>query len=241
MLSLTDLKTWVHRDIKRLDKLLLVLSSLDSPCQIKDIRKRALEAGLSIPKKWNLTAYLRSSEGLAIKTPVGWEITESGKQHLQDLGVTKISPEATDVTRGFRTELSKIKDTTTRSFIDESIKCCEAGLYRSAIVMSWISAVAVLYNHVHTKHLEKFNTEAKRIDPKWKDANTTDDISKMRESDFLDRIEKISIIGKDVKKELKLCLDRRNSCCHPNSLSIGASTAAHHVEILLLNVFKPLQ
>ncbi len=31
---------------------------------------------------------------------------------------------------------------------------------------------------------------------------------------------------------------RRNGCGHPNSLKIGANTAAHHIEILLLNVFQ---
>jgi hypothetical protein len=41
-----------------------------------------------------------------------------------------------------------------------------------------------------------------------------------------------------VKNELKECLDRRNGCGHPNSLKIGANTVAHHIEILLLNVFK---
>ncbi len=112
------------------------------------------------------------------------------------------------------------------------------GLYRSAIVMSWLAAVDVLHNHVHTNHLKALNTEAGRVDAKWKGAKTTDGLGRMGESDFLDRIVALSIIGKNVKKELKDCLDRRNGCGHPNSLQIGANTVAHHIEILLLNVFK---
>ena len=107
--------------------------------------------------------------------------------------------------------------------------------------MSWIGAVSVLYEHVHAKHLTRFNAEANRVDSKWRDASTTDDLSRMREADFLERITALSIIGKDVKKELKSCLDRRNSCGHPNSLQISANTAAHHVEVLLLNVFNRFQ
>lgn len=107
--------------------------------------------------------------------------------------------------------------------------------------MSWIGAVAVLYNHIHANHLKAFNIEAKRIDSKWKDAITTDDLARIRESDFLDRITTLSIIGKNVKKELKNCLDLRNSCGHPNSLQISANTAARHIEVLLLNVFKNFQ
>jgi hypothetical protein len=60
----------------------------------------------------------------------------------------------------------------------------------------------------------------------------------MSEADLLDRIAAISVVGKNVRKELKDCLDRRNACGHPNSLKIGANTAAHHIEILLPNVFK---
>ena len=41
--------------------------------------------------------------------------------------------------------------------------------------------------------------------------------------------------------ELRNCLDRRNGCGHPNSLKIGPNTVAHHIEILLLNVFKAFQ
>jgi hypothetical protein len=104
--------------------------------------------------------------------------------------------------------------------------------------MSWLAAVDVLHRFVHQKYLAEFNAEAKRVDSRWRDAKTTDDLGRMAEVDFLDRIAGISLVGKNVKKELKDCLDRRNACGHPNSLRVGANTAAHHIEILLLNIFK---
>ena len=171
MLNGTELKTWLQRDLGRCDKLLLILASLDAPCRIRDIKERAKEAGFWIPGKWNPSSSLGRSKGLAIRTPKGWEITDAGKQHLRNLGVTKISPAAVRIATDLREELSNIKDTATRSFVEEAIGCYEAELYRSAIVMSWVSAVAVLHDHVHAKHLEEFNTEAKRVNPKWKDAH----------------------------------------------------------------------
>lgn len=241
MLSSDELKAWLHRKLSSLDKLLLILATFDAPCDVKDIKARAEEAGFRIPKGWNPSASLRRSRGLAIRTPAGWEITASGKQHLRNLGVTRISPAAVNVAIDLREELPNINDNDTRAFVEEAIKCYEAELYRSAIVMSWLAAVDVLHNHVHANHLAAFNAEARRVDSRWRDARTTDDLGRMRESDFLDRIAAISIIGANVKKELKNCLDRRNGCGHPNSLQIGANTAAHHIEILLLNVFKPFQ
>ena len=94
---------------------------------------------------------------------------------------------------------------------------------------------------VFVSALEAFNAEAKRVVPGWKVAKTTDDLGRMSEHDFVERIAALSIIGKNVKKELKSCLERRNGCGHPNSLTIGTNTVAHHIEILLLNVFKIFQ
>ena len=241
MLSLPDLKTWLHSDLGHRDKLLLILASFDSPCQIKGIKERAKEAGFKVPTKWNLSSYLSKSKGLAIRTLEGWEISDRGKQHLRELGVTNISPAADRVATDLRAMIQYIKDEGTRSFVEEAIKCYEFGLYRSAIVMSWIGAVAVLYNHICADHLEAFNREAKRVDSRWKKAKTTDDLSRMGEADFLDRIAAISIIGKDVKRELTSCLGHRNGCSHPNSLEISTNAVASHIEVLLLNVFKKFQ
>ena len=239
MISVNELKTWLHTDTSRLDKLLLILASLESACQVGEVRERANEAGLRIPKSWNVSRILGRSNGLAIRTPRGWEITEAGLQHVRQLNDFGISVGEREVALGLRTELARISSSDTRAFVEEAVNCYEAHLYRSAIVMSWLAAVDVLKKHVLANHLSAFNTEAKRVDPKWRNAKTTDDLARMKEADFLDRIVALSVIRKNVKTELKECLERRNGCGHPNSLKIGANTVTHHIEILLLNVFKP--
>lgn len=173
---------------------------------------------------------------MAIRTNEGWEISTGGLQRLRDLGLTVDA--AVQVSHDLRDELPKIPDADTRAFAEEAIKCHEFGLYRSAIVMSWIAAVGVLYQFVHKHHLHAFNVEAKRINSRWKDARTTDDLGRMSESDFLDRLAGMSILGKNAKNELKACLNLRNGCGHPNSLQISTNTSAHHIEVLLLNVFR---
>ena len=239
MISETDLKTWLHRNISRLDKLLLILATFVKGCQVREIRVRADESGMRIPNNWNVSDILGRSKGLAIRTPSGWETTEAGRQHLRDLGVSSVSPAELEVATGLRTELAKIGNPETRAFVGEAIECYELHLYRSAIVMSWLAAVDVLQRHVVANHLSSFNAAAKRVHARWKNAKTADDVGQMREADFLERIAAISMIGKNVKAELKTCLDRRNSCGHPNSLKIGANTVTHHIEVLLLNVFEP--
>ena len=108
--------------------------------------------------------------------------------------------------------------------------------------MSWIAAVYILYEHVCAKHLDKFNDEGpRRKDEKWRNAKTVDDLGRMKEVVFLDRIESLSIINRVVKDQLKICLNLRNSCSHPNSLESSHKIMEVHFEILLKNIFKKFQ
>jgi hypothetical protein len=238
LLTLDSLKKELHRpDLTQLDKLLIILDSFDQECGVKDIKERARKSGLKITNSWNPSSSLSRSNGLAINTGTGWELTEAGQERIKKLGVKRINVSVAQVRDDLRAELPKMKNEATRSFVEEAIKCFEHNLHRSAVVMSWLAAMDVLYRHVHTHYLKEFNAEAVRIDQKWKAAKSTDDLGRMKESDFLDRISSLSIIGKNVRAELVNCLNLRNGCGHPNSLKLGANTVAHHIEILLMNVF----
>jgi hypothetical protein len=205
------------------------------------MRTRAEEAGFKIPKKWNMSDVLGRSGGLGIRVPAGWELTDLGKNHLRNLGVESVSPAAMQVAADLRKHLDNVQNVTTRAFVEEAIKCHEAKLYRSAIVMSWVAAIDVLYRAVVANHLADFNAEALRVSNKWKAAVNEDGLTKMQESDFLDRLVPIGVIGKNVKEELAKALKLRNGCGHPNSLKIGPNMVASHIETLILNVFEPFQ
>lgn len=239
MLKIPELKNWLHRKLSRADKLLLVLGSFEVPCGVSDIRSRGQEAGFRVPTNWNISTILARTNGLAIRTKSGWELTDTGKHHLRMLGVAKVSPAAMQIATDLRQLLAKVNDKQTRAFVGEAVHAHELELFRSAVVMSWLAAVHVLKKEVSAKHLEAFNAEAARVDMKWKAAKTADDIGRMKESDFLDRIAAISMIGKNVKEKLKVCLDTRNACGHPNSFKLGPNAVASHIEILLLNVLEP--
>ena len=239
MLKSDELKDWLHRDLTRLDKMLLVLAATNGSQSVSQIKDAAASAGFREPKNknWNLSQLLGGSKGKAIRTDTGWELTDVGKLHLRTLGVSNISPAVMQVAIDLRSHLQTISDPQTRDFVEEAIKCHEAGLYRSAVVMSWLGAMDVLHKHVHANHLATFNAEAKRVDAKWKTAVTTDDLGRMTEANFLDRLAAISVIGKNRKVELQNALNLRNGCGHPNSLKVGANKSAAHIETLLENVF----
>jgi hypothetical protein len=239
LLKIDDLKTWLHRDLSQGDKLLLILGSFDAPCSIAAIKKCAGEAGFRRVKDWNVSGILGRTKGLAINTHAGWELSDSGKQHLNRLGVGKINPAAVQLATDLRALLAKVNGAETRAFLEEAVQCYEMECYRSAVVMSWLAAFHVLKTVVHQKHLKAFNTEAHRVDLRWKTAKTTDDLGLMKEGEFLDRMAAISVIGKNVKTDLKKALDLRNACGHPNSYRLGERVVSSHIESLLLNVFQP--
>ncbi|MBL1321038.1 MAG: hypothetical protein COA63_008275 [Methylophaga sp.] len=240
MLDISVLKELLHqKQFTNTEKLLLCLSfEVDKPKAVSEIKEIAKKSGFRKAKDWNISSYLGKTNGLAIRVDKGWELTNSGKKRVSQLsGAVTLNP-TPKISANLRSHLARIKDTDTVAFLDEAIRCYESKLYRAAIVMSWVGAASLLYDYVINNKLNAFNTEAVRRDPKWKAANKKDDLSKMKEYNFLQILCAISVLGKSVKDELEACLKLRNGCGHPNSLKVGESRVASHIETLMLNVFS---
>ena len=240
MLTREQLKDLLSKkEYSRTDKLLICLAvDADIPKAVAAVRNLAEASGLRAVKTWNVSQFLGAARGLAIRTTDGWELTSDGKARVQALvGPASNSPVA-QVIPQLRAHLPKIGNAQTAAFVEEAIKCLESGLLRAGVVLGWVGAMAVLYDHVVAHHLATFNAAAKNQNSKWKSAATVDDLARMKEADFLTVLESASIIGRSVKQELEGCLKLRNGAGHPNQLRIGNSRAAAHVESLMLNVFS---
>jgi hypothetical protein len=240
LLDLNSLKDLLHQaELSNTDRLLLCLAyEGGSPKKVSEIVSIAKSGGLAKAKNWNVSSYLAKSAGLAIRTDLGWELTSDGKKRVATLAGSAISTPVPRVAAVLRSHLSKITDKETAAFLDEAIRCYEAKLYRAAVVLSWVGAVSVLYDHVIATKLNDFNLEARRRDVKWRNAKKKDDLARMKEYDLLQVLNAISVIGKNVKEELEGCLKFRNGCGHPNSLQIGEARVSAHIETLVLNVFS---
>lgn len=228
--------------LKKTQRLLLLLAcEVDKPKKTAEVRKLGAELGLLEIEKWPVEQLLRATKSKATKLKDGWVLTSEGKHELSGAFELKGAASPANVAATHLRELlPKLRDETTKSFVEEAIRCLEVSppLLRAAVVLSWVGAVSVLHAHVVKKKLKEFNTEALKRDPKWKPARTADDLGLMSEDAFLDILQKISVIGKNVKQELKdTCLKLRNGSGHPNTLVLGENRVAGHVEILILNVF----
>jgi hypothetical protein len=177
---------------------------------------------------------LASLNGFAIRSPEGWELTDAGKTEIARMTGAALQPSPSSTLRKL---LSKLNSPDVAAFIEEAIGSVEAHRYRAAVVLSWVGAMAILYEYVVANELAAFNAEASRRDAKWRTAKTGDDLSRMKEHDFLQILEAISVIGKNVKVELEACLKLRNGCGHPNSLKVAEHRVNSHIETLVLNVY----
>ncbi len=239
MFDIRLLKQLVHAPgLSKTDRLLLAIAVDDNrPKSVTEIRDLAVDAGARGAKTWNISALLASSRGKAIRTDAGWELGPAGLTRVQEMAGRSVGTPSLTVAVDLRALLPNLRSVDVRAFVEEAIACYESKLYRAAVVLSWVGALSLIYDVVVRNRLTAFNTEAARRDQKWRHATTADDLARMKEHDFLQVAEAISVIGKSVKAELEVCLRLRNGCGHPNSLKVGAARVQAHIETLLQNVF----
>ena len=241
MLPEDALKDLLSQDLKDSEKALICLAVEPVAArEIKEVKALALSAGWRKVKNKNLSAVFSRAAGLAVRSDKGWELTNAGSQFVAKLAGPLLNSPIPMVASSLRAHLVKLTDEDTQNFVEEAIVCFEARQFRAAVVLSWVGAVSVLQNHVVKHGLTAFNAEAKRRNPKWKTASNVDDLGLMSEDAFLDVLQAISIIGKNVKQEIKKALTLRNGCGHPNSLKLAEHKVSAHIEDLILNVYSAL-
>lgn len=238
MLPEGALKDLLSQKLSDQDRLLICLAVQPvGPRKVKEVETLAVSAGWRAARKKNISAVFGRIPSLAVRTVTGWELTSAGAQHVARIAGPLMASPVPQVASSLRSQLVKIASPDTQRFIEEAVVCFETRQYRAAVVLAWVGAVALLQDHVVTNVLAAFNAEATRRDAKWRAAKTADDLGRMREHEFLEVLESISVIGKNVKQELQNCLQLRNGCGHPNSLQIADHKVSAHIEVLILNVF----
>lgn len=89
---MTALKDILHgKGLTQGQQLLLILaSSPAAPLTVKSIKDIAVRSGLRKARDWNVSAILGRLGGLAISTPLGWELSSEGVKAVSSLTGTSI-------------------------------------------------------------------------------------------------------------------------------------------------------
>jgi hypothetical protein len=212
----------------------------DGPMKANDVRAVARQNGwrdgaTSVPGD-----FLKHTKN-AIYVPTGWTVTEACKRSLADRGLVNPGGVLTPVTEALERYLTDVHDPDKARFVEEAIECVKNKAYRSAIVLTWVGAVYLLYQHVLKNRLTEFNQEGHRRFQKkgWNDVANVDDLAAaVTESIFLNMLEHIGVVSKAEQKELQNCLDRRNTAGHPNSAAFEEVTVGAHIHELIAKVYS---
>lgn len=236
MTELRDALT--RKDISKTDKYLLVVAHHDGPISNASIKLIAKENGWKDGGQSKPASFLSKSPH-ALLLPTGWVLTGPGRANLVSRGLLSELGVLTPVTRSLEKYVLDVHDPDKARFVEDAIACVTHKSYRAAIVLSWVGALYLLYNHIVIKKLSEFNVEMLRRFPKNKPVATIDDLAQVvKEAEFLNILEHIKVITKAENKELVGCLDRRNTAGHPNSHTFTEVAVGHHVETLVRSIYQ---
>jgi hypothetical protein len=225
------------KSLSKTDKFLLIVANHDGPIENSEIKAIARENGWRDGADSAPASFLSKSTQ-AILLPKGWTITEAGRKKFEALGHISPIGVLTPVTAALEGYLLTVRDPNKARFVEEAVSCVKGKNYRAAIVLTWVGAVYLLYNHIINHKIVVYNTEIRRRWPKMKDANCIDDLSALKENEFLSVIEHLKIITPAERKELSSCLDRRNTAGHPNSHLFEEVTVGSHIQTLITSVYS---
>lgn len=103
--------------------------------------------------------------------------------------------------------------------------------------MSWLLTIDTIYEFVIKTKLIEFNI-AVQSHGKYKKIifSSKDQFSDVKETDFIELLRVSGIITNDTRKILVEKLDFRNTCAHPNSVTIKETKAIAFIEDIIDNV-----
>lgn len=178
---------------------------------------------------------LKSSPRRYVRMNGGYKLEHHRqKKLLEKLKVTKVAEQTNATLRNLK---HKVPAGNAREFLEEAIKCSEAGANRATIIMVWILAIDHFSTYVFEKKLEEFNAQlTAKKGSKAKLITHRGDLAEMNESKFIENCRDAKIINKDVWKILNTNLEHRNSCAHPSDIEVPKSKVVFIVEDLVVNV-----
>lgn len=227
---------------------LLLLSQLDQPAPTVNIREKGVQVGFRRVSQWNVTDVLKTSakDGQVAQLANGWKLLRPGYKVVE----SHFKPEAaiiSETRHALRAHLARVMDDQRRAFVEEAIKSFDVKAFRSAVVLSWVGAAHIIQDHIVSKHCAAFNAAglaraAKAVSSgnkySFTPVKSVKDFGVIGEADMLQLCQDAGVLHKAEKSVLQDRLDLRNQCGHPNPLVIAEHTVAHHIELLMLNVYS---
>lgn len=167
-----------------------------------------------------------------------WQLTDSGDGHVRELlGLPSTEPEILEDVASLTALAKKIKDDTVRGYVEESIRCLQAGALRAAVVFLWTGAIRTLHEESLKKGATKVNAALQKQDPKARKVSTIEHFAWIGDRTFLDATPDMGLLDKGEKDTLVDALNLRNRCGHPTKYKPREAKAKSFIEDVLGIVF----
>jgi hypothetical protein len=167
-----------------------------------------------------------------------WQLTGTGEQRVRDLLVLPTAEaEIEHNVTALGALARKVSDETVRGYVEEAIKCLQAGALRAAVVFLWTGAIRTLHEGALKKSSVTLNTALRTQDPKARSVSRIEHFAWIGDRTFLDASPDMGLLDKGQKDTLVDALNLRNRCGHPTKYRPGEAKAKGFIEDLLSIVF----
>ncbi|MDD1690849.1 MAG: hypothetical protein LUQ66_09330 [Methanoregula sp.] len=119
---------------------------------------------------------------------------------------------------------------------DESLRCIEQEIYRSAIVMAWAGFIDNLEQKMSSDQMMMI----KQVRPAWSKYNTIEEIreSGASEHELIKVAKEMRLLSNAEMKRLHGELSKRNECAHPSSYHPDLNESLGYISGLITLVEK---
>lgn len=200
----------------------------------------ALRQARIAAKGWNITRALtlaRERADFSGASPRRWYLTDTGQRFCMHLGLSAPKSTVAHDVSVLTGVAKKIADDDVRAYVEEAIKCLEAGALRAAIVFLWTGAVRQLQEQAIAAGLKDLNDALIKQDPKSREVKTVDDFAYIKDRTFLDATPRLGILDKGQKDTMVEALGLRNRSGHPTKYRPGESKTKGFIEDVVGIVF----
>jgi hypothetical protein len=168
-----------------------------------------------------------------------WRLTDSGKEYVRDrLGLLSTAPEIEHDTGSLDELVHHLPDPDIRGYVEESLKCLQAGGLRACTVFLWAGTIRSIQERVLTKGAASASAALQKHDPRCRGVSKIDDFAYVKDSVTLLAAKDLGIFDKNQKDTLEEALDLRNRCGHPGKYRPGPKKVSAFIEDVINIVFK---
>lgn len=234
---LHPLRYGTHKD-RVLATLLYAETYEDTPyLKAGEIKNRLIQARAPGAKRANISQALATA-GHLVHTPSRdrgaglWELTDSGREHISNLlGLESTQPVRTHDVATLHQIVQNVSHDVVRSYVEEAVRCLEAGALRAGIVFLWAGAI----RHLQEQALDSYSphqvtSAIQKHDPKARPINSVQDFDQVKDKFVLLGLRELTLLDKGQWQTLQEGLDLRNRCGHPTSYTPRYNKAAGFVE-----------